>query len=121
MTRQDGSGSPQRSHSGAVSGRIELQQPAQTGPAVGWSSSEPHAAQDGATRTDSTASVPSSNLEFQIPNGLPAPESGHLNTFGVAPQPFEAVKRARFAREDVDDEVEVVEQDPLGAVVAFDV
>ena len=44
-----------------------------------------------------------------------------LDPLGIAPQPLERVELARLRREDVDDEVEVVHQDPLGAVVALDV
>src|SRR5205814_1787407 len=147
ITRQDGSGSPQRSHSGGVSGRIEFQQPAHTGPPVGWSSSLPHAAQEGARRTDRIASAAfvmaprnlefgiwnfecvrgirklRTNSKFRIPDSklLSSPEGRHLNTFSVAPQPFESIEGAGFRRKDVDDEIEVVEEDPLGAVVAFDV
>lgn len=43
-----------------------------------------------------------------------------IHVLGVAPQALETVERARFGREDVDDEIEVIEQNPLGAVVAFD-
>src|SRR4030095_6729475 len=38
---------------------------------------------------------------------------------GVAPQPLETVERAAVAAEDVDDEVEVVEQDPFRLVEPF--
>ena len=46
---------------------------------------------------------------------------GDLDAVRVAPQPLEAVEDARLGREHVDDEIEVVEQNPFGAVVAFDV
>ncbi len=46
---------------------------------------------------------------------------GYLNPLGIAPQTLERIKRPRLRREDVDDEREVVHQDPLGAVVPFDV
>ena len=44
----------------------------------------------------------------------------NFDALGVAPEPLEAVELARRRREDVEDEVEVVDQDPLGAFVAFD-
>ena len=46
---------------------------------------------------------------------------GKFDASGVAPQPLETVERTRGRREDVDDEVEVIEEDPLGALVALDV
>ena len=46
--------------------------------------------------------------------------SPEFDADGAAPQPIEAVEVARVLREDVDHEVEVVEQHPLGARVAFD-
>ena len=54
--RHVGNGSPQRSQSGAVKGRIDPQQASQTGPRVGWRRSSPHAAQDGERTTERTAS-----------------------------------------------------------------
>ncbi len=45
----------------------------------------------------------------------------HRDAFRRPPEPFERIERARLGAEDVDDEVEVVEQDPSGAVAAFDV
>ena len=45
--------------------------------------------------------------------------SRELVPLGVAPEPLEAVEGAALAAEDVDDEVEVVEQDPFGALHAF--
>ena len=39
----------------------------------------------------------------------------------ASPRPFQRVERAGLRREDVDDEREVVHQDPLGAVVSLDV
>src|SRR5690606_3362622 len=44
-----------------------------------------------------------------------------LVSWRLAPQPLERVELARLRREDVDDEVEEVEEDPLRAVVALDV
>ena len=44
---------------------------------------------------------------------------GELMPLGVAPQPLEAVEGPALAAEDVDDEVEVVEQDPFRLVDAF--
>src|SRR5688572_12135129 len=44
---------------------------------------------------------------------------GELDTRGAAPEAIEAVEIAGVLREDVDDEIEVVEEDPLGAGVAF--
>ena len=49
------------------------------------------------------------------------PASRNLHPFRVPPESFEAVEQARLGREDVHDEIEVVEQDPLGSLVAFDV
>ena len=57
--------------------------------------------------------------EIRNPDRLAA--RGDLDPFRVSPEAFETVEEARLAREDVDDEVEVVEQNPFGAVVAFDV
>ncbi len=105
--RQVGSGSPQPSQSGGVSGRIESQQARHTGPRVGWSRSAPHAAQAGARRTETNASA--SRRRFA------------LHALGVAPEALEPVEHPCLRREDVDDEIEVVEQDPFGSVVAFDV
>ena len=45
----------------------------------------------------------------------------HFDPLGVAPEPLERIERARLRREDMDDEGEEVHQDPIGAVVAFDV
>ena len=44
-----------------------------------------------------------------------------LNSRRFAPQPLERVELSCVRREDVDDEVEVIEQDPLRALVALDV
>ena len=57
IARHVGSGSPQRSQSGGVSGRIDRQQAEHTGPRVGCSSSSPHAAHPGARITDRSASA----------------------------------------------------------------
>src|SRR5712692_2304119 len=40
---------------------------------------------------------------------------------GIAPEPFERIEGARVGTEDVNDEIEVVQQDPSGAIVALDV
>jgi hypothetical protein len=54
--RHVSSESPQRSHSGGVSGRIDCQQAAQTGPLAGWSSGLPHDAHSGESATARRAS-----------------------------------------------------------------
>jgi hypothetical protein len=54
--RHDGSGSPQVSQRGGVSGRTDDQQRAHTAPRVGRSSGASQAAQAGASSTDRTAS-----------------------------------------------------------------
>lgn len=48
--------------------------------------------------------------------------SGDVREFhagGAAPEPIESVEVSRLFGEDMDDEVEVVEQDPFGAGVAL--
>jgi len=70
MTRHDGSGSPQRSQSGGVSGRIERQQIPQTGPWVGCWRSSPHAAHDGARTTESRASAAASSTDDDVVQAL---------------------------------------------------
>lgn len=57
VRRQEGSGSPHRSHTGGVMGTIAAQHSAHTGPAVGASSGRSHAAHAGASRTDSRPSA----------------------------------------------------------------
>src|SRR6185503_596185 len=52
---------------------------------------------------------------------IPISVSIELDPLGVAPEPLEAVEAARVRREDVDDEVEVVEENPFGSIVAFGV
>ena len=44
-----------------------------------------------------------------------------LDALRVAPQPFERVELARLGREDVNDEVEIVEQHPIRRRIAFHV
>jgi hypothetical protein len=44
----------------------------------------------------------------------------NFNLLGVAPQAFEVVELARRGHEHVNDEVEIVEQHPIAALVAFD-
>src|SRR5437899_2686429 len=46
---------------------------------------------------------------------------GHLDALGIAPEALEAVEQARLRREDVHDEVEVIEKHPLRSLVALDV
>jgi hypothetical protein len=45
---------------------------------------------------------------------------GDFDELGAAPEAFEAVIFAGFGREDVDEEVAIVGEDPLGLFVAFD-
>ena len=147
IARQVGSGSPQRSHSGGVSGRIDCQHRSHTGPCVGCSSSSSQAAQAGASttltggqsarmavqmrhvgrsrqcRVDRRSNHSAGFWQFADVCDLASHTTsrGDLDPLRVAPQPLEAVEQPRLGREDVHDEVEVVEQDPFGPVVAFDV
>ena len=47
-------------------------------------------------------------------------EVRQIDALGAAPEPLEAIEQPRLGRENVHDEVEVVEQNPLGSLVAFD-
>src|SRR5438874_2126628 len=47
--------------------------------------------------------------------------SSALDALGGSPESLESVEQTRLSRENVDDEIEVVEQDPFGSIVAFDV
>src|SRR5438105_2823825 len=83
--RQLGSGSPQPSQSGGVSGAMELQQPVQIGPRVGCSSGAPQAPQAGANTTANSAS-----------RRVARSVGGELDPLGVAPQAFQSVEQAGF-------------------------
>ena len=108
-----GSGSPHTSQGGGVSGRIERQHRSQTEPQIGWSSCS---AQAGASHTDKSASAASRRSPV-----VRTPMFLEIDALGVAPQSLETVVQARLGREDVHDEVEVIEQDPFRLLVAFDV
>ena len=58
------------------------------------------------------ASVPES--------GTLARQFGNVAALACAPQPFEIVKLSRLARENVDDEIDVVQQDPFAFLLSFD-
>ena len=91
---------------GGVSRRTELQQVSQTGPSRGVSSTRAQATHTGASTTESSAFAPrtiASRVRLVV----------DLVTFGVAPEPLESIERSALTAEDVDDEVEVVEQDPF--------
>ena len=108
----------------------------QTGPCVGRSRGWSQAAQAGARMTLRRASSavvsrqspvisrssPVGRSESSVhPADVRSAARGDLDALGVAPQAFEAVEDPRLGREHVDDEVEVVEENPFRAVVAFDV
>ena len=110
MTRHDGSGSPQDSQSGGVRNRTDCQHGPHTGPHVGRSRISPQAAQDGARTTERTAS---SRPKARITRPVGLLRGGRdVDALGVAPQPLEAVEQTRLAREDVHDEIEVVDEYP---------
>src|SRR5215470_19251701 len=87
-------------------GTMACQHEPHTGPAVGCSSSVPHAAHDGARTTERSASR--ADLKVCATYGLSGGRD--VDHLGVAPEPLEPVETAGFRREDVDDEVEVVEE-----------
>ncbi len=114
MLRQEASGSPQRSQTGGVMSVTRDQQAGQTHPRVGASSTAPHAAHGAASSTDSIASTARRAAFLDLP-------VSELDPLRPAPEAFEAVELACLRGEDMDDEVEVVEQDPVGIAVALDV
>ena len=114
--RQVGSGSPQR----VAERRCERTESSASrtrrpGPRVGWSSSV--RTRRRRRRRDARTTRRASCVTRGRPDGSAAGSDG----LGVAPEAFEPVEQPRLRREDVDDEIEVVEQDPFGSVVAFDV
>ncbi len=44
-----------------------------------------------------------------------------LDNFPVAPEPLNLIKLPAFFREDVNDEIQVIQKDPVSAIVAFNV
>jgi len=105
-----------------------FQQSGQTHPRVGWSSGSLHAPHEGASSTARRASS-SSRVMARAPDaGAPGDRFRQLSGFfrgghllRIAPEAFQRVERAGLRSEHVHDEVEVVEENPFGAVVAFDV
>src|SRR5687767_13076647 len=93
-----------RQDSGVVT--TAAQQAAQTGPCRGSSSTDPHDAQAGASTIDSAALAAQTMVLF-----------ADRNAFGRSPEALETIELARGWREDVEDEVEVIEQHPLRLVV----
>ena len=95
---------------------------------VGWSSGSlqvPHEVASSTARSASSSSrVMTGAARAGAPGGRRRPLrrffcGGHL--LCVAPESFQPVERAGLRREHVHDEIEVVEEDPFRAVVAFDV
>src|SRR4051812_37485031 len=101
--RSRGPSWPRHSMKGCEASRTARQQWPQTAPSSGCSSTRPHAAHGGSNRDERT--VLRNVREF---------DAG-----GAAPEPIESVEIPGVLREDVDDEVEVIDEDPLGARVAF--
>src|SRR5687767_2649553 len=83
--------------------RMLAQHTSHTAPSSGRCNGEPHAAHGG---SKSAARMALSDVR-------------KFDASGAAPEPIEAVEIAGVLREHVDDEVEVVEQNPLGAGVAL--
>src|SRR5689334_6376039 len=107
MVRHDGSGCPQPAHAGGITRRTRDQQSRHTGPSSGRSSTPSHAAHCG----------PSAAAISALRTGKSSRSGGAVGEFvpgGVAPEPLEAIEGAALTAEDVYDEVEVVEEDPLG-------
>ena len=118
-----GSGSPQAAQSGGLKHATRAQQPAHTAPSSGRSSTPPQVAQHGASSTASAASASVRNISRRRRRDQDRRRGGigERQRVGAAPQALEAVEHPRVGGEDVDDEVEVVEQHPFAALVAFDV
>src|SRR5919108_1032024 len=100
-TRHDASGSPHASHTGPMVLDVAAQQPSQTGPDVGVSSTRPQDAHSGAMSTVSSASASRSmRRQKEGCSAVPADKSilfsfhllRELVPDGVPPQPFERVE-----------------------------
>ena len=120
---QDGSGSPHVSQTGGRMRATACQQAAQTGPAVG-SVEALGAGCAGGCKKDGNGRIghDARGRREPLPERVmrrPAPRR-NFDSLSIAPEPLERVESARLRREDVDDEREVVHQDPLGALVALD-
>src|SRR5688572_3925599 len=90
------------------------QQAGHTHPSSGRSRTAWHAAHCGASSTVTSASSVRGGAE--VASGA---LFGEVVADGVAPEPLEAVEGSALTAEHVHDEVEVVEQDPLGALHTF--
>src|SRR5215203_1774430 len=124
--RQERRASPHVSQRGSARGRMAPQHASQTAPLDGASSGSSHEAQTGANRIAiaasaqraiSTASCRVSGGGRLLAHGIVA----DVDSLRVAPEAFQRIKAARLWSEDVDDEAEVIHQEPVGAVVPFDV
>src|SRR5262245_24968182 len=105
-TRHDGSMPPHCRQNGGRSRLIPAQHRAHTGPSTGSFRTRRHPAHSGARTTASSALAP-----WTRPLRVCLLEK--FMTLGVAPESLEPVEGTALTAEDVDDEVEVVEQDPF--------
>src|SRR6476620_11038075 len=113
---------------GGATRMTPFQHSGQTQPRVGWSSGSLQAPHEGASSTATRASS-SSRVITQPANAAAMAagprrlsrffRGGHL--FCIAPEAFQTVERAGLRSEYMHDEIEVVQEDPFRAVVAFDV
>src|ERR671923_546270 len=94
---------------GAAYTTMADQQCSQTAPASGCSSISPHTAHGGAKSAPSSASA---SCRIFV---------GEFDARRVAPETFETVELPGRRREDVDDEIEVIDEHPLGALIPFEV
>ena len=101
----DGSGSPHRAQSGGVNRGTVRQHDVQIGPWVGASRAEAQTAQHGASSTVRSASTAERAVGVRVPLDL--------HPFSAAPEPFERVEISGFAREDMNEAVEAVDQHPV--------
>src|SRR5262245_60775005 len=101
---------------------MPVQQPSQTAPSSGYASVAPQAAHGGSNSFERTRLAADRHFTATVQaTGLPGESVWNLCPCGVAPESIEPVKVASVLRKDVDDEVEIIDEDPLGPRVPFDV